>query len=296
LFFVFSSLNPFKGNDAFEYIGRSGVIRIGSKTKSFPQFPNRTAKKGLIMIIVQAKSAKMYLAIISIILPINVNIFGQDAPPTPKPVPRLQVVPMPYYQASFQRDGVEIARYYFAPDLNRPFVFPVIGPSGKSLTRMGHPHDPDSHSHHNSVWISHTDVNGIDFWSDIGKGKIRHKRIIKIDDSNESSSIVTENEWVSADGKVLLSETRQVMVLLLENSEWLLIIDTELRAADKTITFGKTPFGLLGVRTAKTIGVNDGGGTIRNSEGGVNEKEIFWKRAKWVDYSGPITSLTTRTI
>ena len=30
LFFVFSSLNPFKGNDAFEYIGRSGVIRIGS--------------------------------------------------------------------------------------------------------------------------------------------------------------------------------------------------------------------------------------------------------------------------
>jgi hypothetical protein len=242
------------------------------------------------MIIVQAKSAKMYLAIISIILPINLNIFGQDAPPTPKPVPRLQVVPMPYYQASFQREGVEIARYHFDPELNRPFVFPVIGPSGKSLTRMGHPRDPQSHSHHNSVWISHTDVNGIDFWSDSGKGKIRHKRIIKFDDFGESSLIVTENEWVSADGKVLLSETRQVMVLLLENSEWLLIIDMELRAADKTITFGKTPFGLLGVRMAKTIGVNDGGGTIRNSEGGVNEKEIFWKRDKWVDYSGPITN------
>ena len=26
----------------------------------------------------------------------------------------------------------------------------------------------------------------------------------------------------------------------------------------------------------------------RNSEGGVNEKPIFWKKAKWVDYSGPI--------
>ena len=261
-----------------------------TKTKSFPQFPNRTAKKGLIMIIVQAKSAKMYLAIISIILPINVNIFGQDAPPTPKPVPRLQVVPMPYNQASFQREGVEIARYHFDPELNRPFVFPVVGPSGQSLTRMGHPHDPESHSHHNSVWISHTDVNGVDFWSDGGKGKIRHKRIIKFDDSGESSLIVTENEWVSADGKVLLSETRQVMVLLLENSEWLLIIDMELKANITTVTLGKTPFGLLGVRMAKTIGVNDGGGSIRNSEGGVNEKEIFWKRAKWVDYSGPITN------
>jgi len=30
LFFVFSSLNPFKGIIAFEYIGHSGVIRIGS--------------------------------------------------------------------------------------------------------------------------------------------------------------------------------------------------------------------------------------------------------------------------
>ncbi|UCG55789.1 MAG: PmoA family protein, partial [Phycisphaerales bacterium] len=40
---------------------------------------------------------------------------------------------------------------------------------------------------------------------------------------------------------------------------------------------------------AKTIGVNDGGGTIRNSQGAVNEKEVLWKRAKWVDYSGAIT-------
>ena len=40
---------------------------------------------------------------------------------------------------------------------------------------------------------------------------------------------------------------------------------------------------------AKTIGVTDGGGIIRNSEGGINEKQVFWKRARWVDYSGPIT-------
>jgi len=32
LFFVFSSLNPFKGIIAFDYIGNSGVIRIGSKS------------------------------------------------------------------------------------------------------------------------------------------------------------------------------------------------------------------------------------------------------------------------
>src|SRR5437868_1999873 len=93
-----------------------------------------------------------------------------------KPVPQLEVVPQPYEQISFQREGVEIARYHFGAGLRRPFVFPVVGPAGLSLTRMGHPHDPESHSHHNSVWISHNSVNGVSFWDDRGKGKIVHQR------------------------------------------------------------------------------------------------------------------------
>jgi hypothetical protein len=218
------------------------------------------------------------------------NLWAQEVPPTPKPVPRMQVIPMPYHQASFQRDGVEITRYHFGPGLHRPFLFPVIGQSGTSLTRMGHPHDPESHSHHNSVWISHNDVDGISFWSDRGGGKIRHKRIVKFEDAGERSSIITENQWITNEGKVLLLETRRVIVLLLPDSEWLLIIDMEFKATDSTVTLGKTPFGMIGVRMAKTIGVNDGGGRIRNSEGAVNEKDVFWKRAKWVDYSGAVTN------
>ena len=221
---------------------------------------------------------------------ITANTCPQTASSAPKPVPYMQVIPLPYHQASFQRDGVEIARYHFGPSLNRPFIFPVIGPSGRSLTRMGHPHDPESHSHHNSVWISHNDVGGISFWSDGGSGKIRHKRIVKFEDGNQSSSIITENQWVSNTGKVLLLETRRLTALPLDDSEWLMIINMEFKAEDAPVVLGKTPFGMIGVRMAKTIGVNDGGGTIRNSEGAVNEKTVFWKRAGWVDYSGPITN------
>ncbi len=209
----------------------------------------------------------------------------------PKPVPPLQVVPQPYQQASFQRKGVEIARYHFGPDLDRPFVFPVIGPSGRSLTRMGHPHDPESHSHHNSVWITHNDVDGVVFWSDRGKGKIRHKRIVRYEDGGRISAITSENDWVNTENnRVLLQETRKTAIALLEGDEYLLVIDMEFTAADKAITLGKTPFGMIGVRMAKTIGVHDGAGTIRNSEGGIDEKEVFWKRARWVDYSGAITN------
>jgi hypothetical protein len=208
----------------------------------------------------------------------------------PKHIPTLQAIPMPYHQTSFQRDGVEITRYHFGPELHRPFLFPVKGPSGYSLTRMGHPHDPESHSHHNSVWISHYDVNGINFWGDRGDGKIRHKRIIKYEDTNECSSIVSENEWVTKEGKVLLLETRKITVQLLKNSEWLMIIDIQLKPKDSPVTLGKTPFGMIGVRMAKTIGVNDGGGRIRNSNGAVNEKEVLWKKTRWVDYTGAIAN------
>ncbi len=224
------------------------------------------------------------------VLLIGAIIWTRPALPAPKPVPRIQVIPLPYHQASFQRDGAEIARYHFGPSLHRPFIFPVIGPSGRSLTRMGHPHDPESHSHHNSVWISHHDVSGINFWSDGGKGKIRHKRIVRFEDAAEASSIITENQWVSNKGKVLLLETRRLTAVPLDSPEWLMIIDMEFKANGAAVTLGKTPFGMIGVRMSKTIGVNDGGGTIRNSEGAVNERDVFWKRARWVDYSGPITN------
>jgi hypothetical protein len=240
------------------------------------------------MISFNAKPNKKSLAHVFSVLFIGAFILTRPALPAPKPVPRMQIIPLPYHQASFQRDGVEIARYHFGTALHRPFIYPVIGPSGRSLTRMGHPHDPESHSHHNSVWISHHDVGATDFWSDGGKGKIRHKRVVKFEDGEQACSIITENQWLADTNKVLLLETRRVTAMPLDGSEWLMIIDMEFKANGTAVTLGKTPFGIIGLRMTKTIGVNDGGGTIRNSEGAVNEKEVFWKRARWVDYSGPI--------
>jgi hypothetical protein len=206
-----------------------------------------------------------------------------------KSVPRMQAVPQPDHQVSFQRDGVEIARYHFSRALRRPFVFPVIGPSGRVLTRMGHPHDPEGHSHHNSVWISHTDVNGVNFWADGGgTGRILHQRIERLDDGAEEASVETQNTWTADSSAVVLTERRRIAVRALPRNELLLVFDLQLEAGAGGATFAKTPFGLIGVRMAKTIGVNDGGGEIRNSEGASDEPAVLWKRAKWVDYSGPV--------
>ncbi len=219
--------------------------------------------------------------------------FAQVSLPNAKPIPIVQALPQPYEQVSFQRDGSELARLHFGPGLNRPFVFPLVGPSGRSVTRMGHPHDPVSHSHHNSVWISHNDVNGWSFWADRGtnQGRIIGQRLEKLEDGDTAAGATIFNHWVDKTGRVLLEERRRVSLELLANNESILVLDLRLEAKGAPVTFGKTPFGLVGVRMAKTIGIHDGGGTIRNSEGNVDEQGdngCFWKRARWCDYSGPI--------
>jgi hypothetical protein len=213
----------------------------------------------------------------------------------------MQTVPLPYQRFSFQRQGDPLARYHYGPTLHRPFLFPIQGPSGRWLTRMGHPHDPDGHSHHDSVWISHHDVQGVDFWGDRGAGRIRHQSVKQIEDGSRQTTLEVLNHWVaptseSRGQRVLLHERRRIRIQTLDDDQWLLTLEMEFETPADPVTLGKTPFGMLGVRMAKTIGVHDGGGTIRNSSGGVNEKGVFWKPARWVDYSGAVDSDTIEGI
>jgi hypothetical protein len=208
----------------------------------------------------------------------------------PRPVPLLQALPLPRDQISFERDSTQIASYHYASDLKRPFIHPLIGPAGRSVTRMGHPRDPQGHSHHNSVWISHQSVGGANFWEDPGTARIAHVRILRMDDSDDAAFVETENAWRNKSGAVVLREYRRTRVRLLPKDEWLLEIDMQLEAPGQTpVEIGQTAFGFIGVRMAKTIGVSDGGGTIRNSEGGVDEAGCFRKPARWCDYAGPVT-------
>jgi hypothetical protein len=224
------------------------------------------------------------------LLPMAAHARAQVALPDARPVPSMQVIPLPDDKASIRREDRELTAYHFGPALRRPFLFPMIGPAGRSLTRMGHPHDPVTHSHHNSVWVAHHDVDGESFWDDRGPGRIVHRRIVRYDDG-EDARIVALNAWVGRGGRVLMLERRGMTVRPMADGQWLLILDLRFEPEGRPVTLGMTPFGMVGVRMAKTVGVRDGGGRIRNSQGNLNEqglKGAFRKRARWVDYSGPI--------
>jgi len=206
---------------------------------------------------------------------------------SPKPIPRLITVPLPHHEISIQRDGIELTRFHFDPADKRPYLFPVIGPGGQMLTRMGHPHDPFTHSHHDSLWVAHRDVNGVNFWEDPGSAQIRTVKVEELVDGDDAASVTVLNAWTSTNGTALFEERRMTAITLASN-EWMLVVDMRLRAEKRAAVLGKTSFGPIAVRMAKSIGVNDGGGMIRNSDGGVNEAGVHWKKARWVDYSGAV--------
>ncbi len=222
-----------------------------------------------------------------------------------KPVPRVQVLPLPRSEASIQVDGRELTRFHFDRRQERPFLYPLIGPSGRSLTRMGHPHDPVGHSHHNSVWLSHENIDGVNFWADQRGGHIETQRITRYEDGDAESSLLALIHWKAtgtgkdAQGRlhverVVMIERRRIAFRPLAHGESLIIIDSQFHPPanrSEPVTIKPSPFGLIGVRMAKTIGIHDGGGTIRNSEGQVNEQGdngCFRKPARWCDYSGLI--------
>lgn len=196
------------------------------------------------------------------------------------------------------RGGQEISRYYFGKDLYRPFLYPLIGPSGKSLMRMGYLCDANGHSHHNSLWVSHHVVDGVGFWNDSksSEGRIVHQKVLRQTKTPTMKRSSKSNAWVDGAGcgKTLLEEKRTMRFRPQADGQWLLVLDISFSAPKQAVTLGKTNFGFTGVRMAKTIGVNDGGGMIRNSEGAINEPQVHEQAGPLVRLFGPDDQLSRR--
>jgi len=204
--------------------------------------------------------------------------------------PQSRAVPLPCSRVAFEHEGQEWTRYHFGPSLKRPFWYPLVSRSGYRVTRMGNPQSPQGERHHYSVWLSHQNVAGTSFWEDGGPSKIVHVALDRFVDETGLAAVTTDNEWRDGAGRVLLRERRMTTVRPLDKQSWLMQIDVEFAPAkgENSVVLGKTAYGLLGVRVAKTMDLVHGRGRILDSEGRRNEAEIFRKPARWVDFSGRV--------
>ncbi len=202
--------------------------------------------------------------------------------------PRCQVIPLPDHQVAFRVDEKERLCWHFGPQYPRPFFFPFVGPSGRSLTRMGHPGEPD-HDHHRSIWFAHEKVLGINFWSDRTAARIRQKNWLCYQDGDSESIMAVSLGWFDGhDPKELLTQELIAAVRPGDKGETFVELQSTLKPVAESLELGKTNFGFLAVRVAKEISARFGGGKITDSESRVGEPAIFGQKAKWVDYSGEL--------
>jgi hypothetical protein len=201
--------------------------------------------------------------------------------------PRCQALPLADHQVSFLVDRVERLRWHYGPLYPRPFFFPLVGPSGTPLTRMGHPGD-FSHEHHRSIWFAHADVLGLDFWSEGKPTRIRQKEWLCYVDGDLEAVLACRLGWFDAHEAELLEQELIAAVRPAADGATHVELQSALRPKGRSLTLGQSNFGLLAVRVAKNLSAYFGGGKIASSEGQEGEPAIFGQPARWVDYSGPV--------
>jgi len=147
------------------------------------------------------------------------------------------------------------------------------------------------HKHHRSLWYTHGNVNGHDFWTE-GRGP----RIVQVDletkSDGEQAEIIAMNEWRAKDGKVVCTDMRRHVVKPAGENR---IVDFEIVmvASHGDVTMGDTKEGSMAFRVAPTLRVSGkvAQGHILNSEG-VRDKAAWGQHAKWCAYYGPLNGKT----
>ena len=136
----------------------------------------------------------------------------------PDPPPRCEVIPLPHHQASFRIDGVEKTRWRWGEDAPRPFFYPFNGPSGGSLTRMGHPGAPN-HDHHLSVWFAHNDVNGLTYWANGKSTRIRQQQWLGYGDSDQEALMASTANWIDDKSQAVMRQETIAALIPLDRNE-----------------------------------------------------------------------------
>jgi hypothetical protein len=197
-------------------------------------------------------------------------------------------------QLDIEIGGTFFTSYYCGKEVIRPYLHPVIGPYGKSVTR-GYPMVTDipgestDHQHHRAIYVAHGEVNGVDNWSESPNcGRIVHRNFDVVSSGVVYGHIVDQLDWVSNQGELVLKEVRELKIYNVSPSKLVDLNLTFKAPAGKNVVFGDTKEGgLLSLRVAGTMKVVSGG-RMENSFGGINEPEVWGKRAHWCDYSGPV--------
>ena len=221
-----------------------------------------------------------------------------------------------------RHDGKPFAGYVIG-EANKPYLFPIFGPTGKQMTRAFPMQkvegEQTDHYHHRGILFGHQDINGFDSWMERGSatqvnrneiallpddklsekqkaavakmGTEKHIAFKEIKANADDAVIIEEIDYIGGDGKRSVTEIRRITFRAdgeMRTIDW----DQELTAKDGEVTFGDKKDAGLSIRVPSSMAVDTKkGGRIVTSTG-ITDKDAWSKRAPWVDYSGPVDGET----
>ncbi len=189
-------------------------------------------------------------------------------------------------QVTVEIDGKLFTQYIFK-GYEKPILYPVIGPHEIGMTRnwpmkKGVADEATDHPHHKAIWFGHMKVNGKSFWH-VGNHVEQTALELVGDDT-----IKTKNKLVTKKGDVVATDTRQVKFWADGETRFIEYVYTY-HASEGDLKFGDDKDGQMGIRMHPQLRIKGKAakGKAINSEGDT-EKKIWGKRAKWIDYWGPV--------
>ncbi|MCF6313602.1 MAG: PmoA family protein [Verrucomicrobiales bacterium] len=184
---------------------------------------------------------------------------------------------------------------YHVKSVLRPYFYPLIGPTGKGVTRKfpmkeGIANESTDHPHHRGLWFGLGKVNGIDFWHEKeGAGKIVFTGLKGIQIKNQSVTLKTGDDWIDPSSGLKIMEDRREFTLHKDPAGNLSIDATiTLMATTGDVKIEDDKEGAFAIRTTPSLRLKGpvAKGHILTSEG-LKDADAWGKRAKWVDYYGP---------
>ena len=200
--------------------------------------------------------------------------------------------------------GKPFTTYYFDPEVAKPYFMPLRSAQGTVITR-GFPigntvpperqHDRNLEPHQRPMYFGHGNVDGIDFWGEAlypkwSDGTVFGRTVLakieEVKDGPDSGTIRALFHLVGPRGRIIADETQSFVFRGGQDSR---MIDCEFtitanHGAD--VAIGDSKEGSFAIRVVKEL--YSPPGHMVNSNGGVGEKEIWGKRANWVDYYGKV--------
>ncbi len=171
---------------------------------------------------------------------------------------------------------------------DKPIFYPVLTLAGSAVNRFfpmekGRPGETTDHPHHQSMWFTYGEVNGVDYWNLQPTGRrIRHREA-----RAEGSTLHLSRDWIDPAGARVLAETDRVDFGLGEKVWWM-DHDITLTADEADVHFGDSKEGAFGLRVADALREAGGSGRYLNAEGLETSANVWGKPSAWVALRGTV--------